>query len=45
MVNPGGSVGESTRREIGYARQTGKPVCYLEPVPADDGRDNAVMQS
>ncbi|MEV0890556.1 hypothetical protein [Promicromonospora sp. MEB111] len=28
VVNPGGYVGESTRREIRYAHQTGKPVEY-----------------
>ena len=26
VVNPGGYIGESTRREIRYAHQTGKPV-------------------
>jgi hypothetical protein len=34
VVNPGGYVGDSTRREIAYAEQTGKPVGYLEGVPA-----------
>lgn len=29
VVNPGGYVGESTRREIDYAQQTGKTVQYL----------------
>ena len=28
VVNPGGYVGESTRREIDYATRTGKPVTY-----------------
>lgn len=28
VVNPGGYVGETTRREIGYARATGTPVCF-----------------
>jgi hypothetical protein len=31
VVNPGGYVGESTRREIHYAHQTGKPVEYTDP--------------
>ncbi|QAY64576.1 hypothetical protein ET495_16760 [Xylanimonas allomyrinae] len=31
VVNPGGYIGESTRREIGYAHQTGKPVEYTDP--------------
>jgi len=28
VVDPGGYVGESTRREIAYARTTGKPVSF-----------------
>lgn len=28
VVNPGGYVGESTAREIDYARRTGKPVSF-----------------
>lgn len=31
VVNPGGYIGESTRREIAYAEQVGKPVTYLHP--------------
>ena len=31
VVNPGGYVGESTRREIAYARATGTPVAYTDP--------------
>lgn len=30
VVNPGGYIGESTRREIRYAHQTGKPVEYTD---------------
>lgn len=30
VVNPGGYVGESTRREIHYAHETGKPVEYTD---------------
>jgi dienelactone hydrolase len=30
VVNPGGYIGESTRREIHYAQQTGKPVEYTD---------------
>ncbi len=37
VVNVGGYVGESTRREIAHARSRGIPVRYLEP-PADDHR-------
>lgn len=31
VVNPGGYIGESTRREIRYAHRTGKPVEYTVP--------------
>jgi hypothetical protein len=31
ILNVGGYVGESTRREIEYANKTGKPIFYLEP--------------
>lgn len=31
VVNPGGYIGDSTRREIAYAERTGKPVAYLVP--------------
>jgi hypothetical protein len=32
VVNPGGYVGESTSREIAYARATGTPVAFTDPV-------------
>lgn len=32
VVNPGGYVGESTAREIAYARAAGKPVSFTHPV-------------
>jgi hypothetical protein len=32
VVNPGGYVGESTSREIAYARLAGKPVSFTDPV-------------
>ncbi|NTW38513.1 MAG: hypothetical protein HGA44_01285 [Cellulomonadaceae bacterium] len=32
VVNPGGYVGESTSREIAYARATGKAVSFTDPV-------------
>ncbi|MGW7261143.1 hypothetical protein [Streptomyces sp. NPDC054834] len=31
IVNPGGYIGESTRREIDYARSLGKPIRYTHP--------------
>lgn len=30
IVNPGGYVGDSTRREIAYARAAGKPISFTE---------------
>ena len=32
VVNPGGYIGESTSREITYARATGKPISFTDPV-------------
>ncbi|MER5563793.1 hypothetical protein ABT071_34955 [Streptomyces sp. NPDC002506] len=32
VVNPGGYVGESTSREVDYARAAGKPVSFTDPV-------------
>ena len=31
VINEGGYIGESTRREIAYAERTGKTIKYLEP--------------
>lgn len=31
VINPGGYIGDSTRREIRYALAAGKPVAYLCP--------------
>jgi hypothetical protein len=30
VVNPGGYIGESTRREIAYADATGKPISFTD---------------
>lgn len=30
VVNPGGYIGESTRREIAYAHATGKPISFTD---------------
>ena len=35
VVNVGGYVGESTRREIAHARSRGVPVSFLEPSGAN----------
>ncbi len=32
IVNPGGYIGQSTRREIAYAQAVGKPIIYTDPV-------------
>lgn len=32
VVNPGGYIGESTGKEIAYARANGKPVSFTDPV-------------
>ena len=32
VVNPGGYIGESTSREIAYARAIGKPISFTDPV-------------
>ncbi len=32
VINPGGYIGDSTSREIAYARATGKPVSFTDPV-------------
>ncbi len=32
VVNPGGYIGESSRREIAYAHATGKPISFTDPV-------------
>lgn len=32
VVNPGGYLGESTSREIAYARAAGKPISFTDPV-------------
>ncbi|MGW3291721.1 hypothetical protein ACWDR3_44575 [Streptomyces sp. NPDC001002] len=32
VVNPGGYIGESTRREIAYAHATGKPISFTDPL-------------
>lgn len=34
ILNVGGYIGDSTRSELEYARATGKPVRFLEPVSA-----------
>lgn len=42
IVNPGSYIGESTRREIDYARRAGKDVQFLEP-PGEPRRPAVVV--
>jgi hypothetical protein len=42
VVNPGGYVGESTSREIAYARATGKSISFTDPTWLRSGREPAV---
>ncbi|MFD5820240.1 hypothetical protein [Streptomyces sp. NPDC127038] len=36
VINPGGYIGESTRREITYARSLSKPIRYTHPAEGDE---------
>jgi hypothetical protein len=36
IVNPGGYIGEATRREIAYANALGKPVTYFHELAMGD---------
>ncbi|MFD3933426.1 hypothetical protein [Streptomyces sp. NPDC058614] len=38
VVNPGGYIGDSTRREIDYAHSLNKPIRYTHPVDSGDDR-------
>ena len=37
VINPGGYIGNSTRREIEYAKKIGKPVAYLTAAAEAEG--------
>jgi nucleoside 2-deoxyribosyltransferase len=39
VVNPGGYIGDATRREIAYAHAAGKPVSFTDPVCRGDARE------
>jgi hypothetical protein len=41
ILNVGGYIGESTRRELGYAQSLNKVVRFLEPKGADDAGGKA----
>ena len=38
VVNPGGYIGESVKREIEYARMQGKEILYFEPTEREEGK-------
>jgi nucleoside 2-deoxyribosyltransferase len=38
ILNVGGYIGKGTKREIGYALMTGKPISYLEGHPAEKSK-------
>jgi hypothetical protein len=43
VLNVGGHIGESTSREIEYARKQGKPIRYLDeriPIQCPDGQED-----
>ncbi len=46
VVNKGGYIGQSTAREIEYAKRKGKPVNFLEPIWTDpDGTEHRDLAS
>jgi hypothetical protein len=45
VINPGGYIGASTRREIGYAKRTGKEVAYLEDAARDDAPEERLAEA
>jgi hypothetical protein len=45
VLNVGGYIGTSTRSEIEYARQHGKPLRWLEPEGAASGANDQVSQN
>lgn len=45
VLNVGGYIGDSTRSEIEYAEQIGKPVRYLVAHPTDDNRTRGAAMS
>lgn len=38
VLNVGGYIGESTRREIEYTKSLNKPITYLEPIKPDENK-------
>lgn len=44
VINPGGYIGTSTKREIAYASAKGKKISSLEPLPEDLTKDKEILQ-
>lgn len=44
VINVGGYIGESTKREIAYAKACGKKVRSLVPIPDDAYSDKAILK-
>ena len=44
VINPGGYIGSSTKREIAYASAKGKKINSLEPIPEELTKDKEILQ-
>ena len=44
VINPGGYIGASTKREIAYASAKGKKINSMEPIPDEFMKDKEILQ-
>ena len=44
VINPGGYIGASTKREIAYASAKGKKINSMEPIPEELTKDKEILQ-
>ena len=44
VINPGGYIGSSTKREIAYASAKGKKINSLAPIPEELTKDKEILQ-
>lgn len=44
VINPGGYIGASTKREIAYASAKGKKISSIEPIPEELTRNKKILQ-
>lgn len=44
VINPGGYIGASTKREIAYASAKGKKINSIEPIPDELTKDKEILQ-